>query len=55
MIYSLVMRTLPFLKMNGAGNDFVVLDDRQGQLTLDGPARARLCDPPSRGRRGPVS
>lgn len=38
------MRKLPFLKMNGAGNDFVVLDNRHGQITLDGPALARLCD-----------
>ncbi len=38
------MQTLPFLKMNGAGNDFVVLDNRTRQLTLDAPAIVRLCD-----------
>ena len=44
MIYSPVMRKLPFTKMNGAGNDFVVLDNRLGQTMLDAPAVARLCD-----------
>ncbi len=38
------MRKLPFTKMNGAGNDFVVLDNRAGQIVLDAPAIARLCD-----------
>ena len=38
------MQTLPFVKMNGAGNDFVVLDNRARQIQLDAPARARLCD-----------
>ncbi len=38
------MRKLPFTKMNGAGNDFVVLDNRGGQTVLDAPAVARLCD-----------
>ena len=38
------MQTLPFVKMNGAGNDFVVLDNRAGQWQLDAPVRARLCD-----------
>ena len=38
------MRKLPFLKMNGAGNDFVVLDNRHGQMTLDAPTLAHLCD-----------
>ena len=38
------MRKLPFTKMNGAGNDFVVLDNRAGQITLDAPTIERLCD-----------
>ncbi len=38
------MQKLPFLKMNGAGNDFVVLDNRARRLSLDAPALARLCD-----------
>ena len=35
---------LPFTKMNGAGNDFVVCDNRAGTLTLDPSTIARLCD-----------
>lgn len=35
---------LPFTKMNGAGNDFVMLDNRTGALALDKAAIARLCD-----------
>ena len=38
------MRKLSFTKMNGAGNDFVVLDNRHGQASLDAGAVARLCD-----------
>ncbi len=38
------MHRLTFTKMNGAGNDFVLLDNRAGGLQLDGPAIARLCD-----------
>jgi diaminopimelate epimerase len=30
--------------MNGAGNDFVIIDNRSGRHTLDGRAIARLCD-----------
>ena len=33
-----------FTKMNGAGNDFVVLDNRDGSLALSQEAIARLCD-----------
>ena len=40
----LTMARLSFTKMNGAGNDFVLLDNRQGALHLDGAAIARLCD-----------
>ena len=38
------MYTLHFTKMNGAGNDFVLLDNRAGQVQLAGDAVARLCD-----------
>jgi diaminopimelate epimerase len=33
-----------FTKMNGAGNDFVVVDNRADGLTLDPAQIARLCD-----------
>jgi len=35
---------LSFTKMNGAGNDFVMLDNRDGSLSLDGAGIATLCD-----------
>ena len=35
---------LTFTKMNGAGNDFVMLDNRDGTLALDKAQIARLCD-----------
>jgi diaminopimelate epimerase len=35
---------LKFTKMNGAGNDFVMLDNRDGALALDTAGIARLCD-----------
>lgn len=35
---------LNFWKMNGAGNDFVVLDNRDGALSLTGTQIAFLCD-----------
>src|SRR5687767_13371462 len=35
---------LSFTKMNGAGNDFVMVDNRSGQVSLDRDAIARLCD-----------
>lgn len=38
------MPTLQFTKMNGAGNDFVMLDNRAGELQLTGAQIARLCD-----------
>ena len=38
------MHRLPFVKMNGAGNDFVLLDNRAGDVALDAAAVARLCD-----------
>jgi len=36
--------TLHFTKMNGAGNDFVVVDNRRGELSLSRETIARLCD-----------
>lgn len=38
------MPQVHFTKMNGAGNDFVVLDNRDGSLALTEPQIARLCD-----------
>jgi diaminopimelate epimerase len=35
---------LAFSKMNGAGNDFIMLDNRDGRLVLDSAHVARLCD-----------
>jgi diaminopimelate epimerase len=35
---------LSFTKMNGAGNDFVMLDNRAGTLALSGLQIARVCD-----------
>jgi diaminopimelate epimerase len=37
-------RMLRFTKMNGAGNDFVLLDNRAGNLALAREQIARLCD-----------
>ncbi len=37
-------RMLRFTKMNGAGNDFVLLDNRAGALVLTREQIARLCD-----------
>ncbi len=38
------MPKLRFTKMNGAGNDFVLLDNRVGDLQLQRAQIARLCD-----------
>ncbi|SRR5579862_547735 len=35
---------LSFTKMNGAGNDFVLLDNRDGAIRLTPPVIERLCD-----------
>ena len=35
---------LRFIKMNGAGNDFVLLDNRNGQVRLAPEQIARICD-----------
>ncbi len=38
------MQKLSFTKMNGAGNDFVLLDNRGGEVALGSSTIARLCD-----------
>lgn len=38
------MNSLDFAKMNGAGNDFVMLDNREGKLSLNQPQIEHLCD-----------
>lgn len=38
------MPSLHFTKMNGAGNDFVMVDNRDGSLPLSDAQIARLCD-----------
>ncbi len=38
------MPKLSFIKMNGAGNDFVMLDNRGGNLQLASSQIAQLCD-----------
>src|SRR5450631_4191951 len=35
---------LTFTKMNGAGNDFVLMDNRTGGLNLDAKAIELICD-----------
>src|ERR1700751_4183975 len=35
---------LRFTKMNGAGNDFILIDNRAGDIHLDRSQIARLCD-----------
>jgi diaminopimelate epimerase len=35
---------LRFVKMNGAGNDFVMLDNRAGDIHLDAKQISRICD-----------
>src|SRR5437870_12950702 len=35
---------LRFTKMNGAGNDFILIDNRTGDVHLDRTQIARLCD-----------
>jgi diaminopimelate epimerase len=38
------MNRIPFRKMHGAGNDFVVLDRRQGRFTVDAAGAAAIAD-----------
>src|ERR1043165_3781426 len=35
---------LRFIKMNGAGNDFVMIDNRSGEVRLAPEQIARICD-----------
>lgn len=35
---------LQFQKYQGAGNDFIMIDDREGKFSLDKPAIEKLCD-----------
>src|SRR3954469_20872977 len=35
---------LRFVKMNGAGNDFVMLDNRRGDIRLERQQIAKICD-----------
>lgn len=46
------MRNIPFLKMNGAGNDFVVLDARKTPLSLTKEQVVALCSRESQVTRG---
>lgn len=36
--------TLDFVKMNGAGNDFILIDNRSGKIKLNTEQVIRLCD-----------
>jgi diaminopimelate epimerase len=44
LCYTLAIMLLHFTKMNGAGNDFVVIDNRDGRNALSTEQIARLCD-----------
>ena len=35
--------TLDFVKMNGAGNDFILIDNRSGRIRLNSEQVVRLC------------
>jgi diaminopimelate epimerase len=39
-----IMNMVRFTKMDGAGNDFILIDNRAGNLDLDRSQIARLCD-----------
>ena len=39
-----ILTVLHFTKMNGAGNDFILIDNRTGHVHLDRNQIARLCD-----------
>ena len=36
--------TVDFVKMNGAGNDFIIIDNRAGQVRLTTEQIVRLCN-----------
>ncbi|MDH4069500.1 MAG: diaminopimelate epimerase [Ignavibacteria bacterium] len=40
-----MVHTIPFLKVSGAGNDFVLLDNMASELSLDWPSLARVVSP----------
>src|ERR1044072_9284366 len=40
--YNFIM--LRFTKMNGAGNDFVLIDNRSGEIRLEPEQIVRICD-----------
>jgi len=42
--YAKSLQMLTFTKMNGAGNDFVLVDNRDGKLQLDAKTIESLCD-----------
>src|SRR5213078_4424157 len=44
MAAATIIIMLRFTKMNGAGNDFVLIDNRAGEVHLDRGQIARLCD-----------
>ncbi|HEX5490614.1 MAG TPA: hypothetical protein VFX07_05100, partial [Candidatus Udaeobacter sp.] len=39
-----ILIMLRFTKMNGAGNDFILFDNRTGNIDLDRDQIAKLCD-----------
>jgi diaminopimelate epimerase len=43
-MFVILRAMLNFTKMNGAGNDFVMIDNRSGGFPLNGERIARLCD-----------
>jgi diaminopimelate epimerase len=44
MAAATIIIMLRFTKMNGAGNDFILIDNRAGEIHLDSNQIARLCD-----------
>src|SRR5437867_11716863 len=44
MAAATIIIMLRFAKMNGAGNDFILIDNRAGDIHLDRSQIARLCD-----------
>lgn len=44
MAHTVHQSGLPFMKMHGLGNDFVVIDNRQGQTALTAPLVAAIAD-----------
>jgi len=44
MAAATIIIMLRFTKMNGAGNDFILIDNRAGEIHLDRSQIARLCD-----------